>query len=42
MAVIELIDRDENAKGKDSGPTQEIKIKDVENKEESNKTKVAG
>ena len=43
MAVIELVDRDENAKGKDSGPTQEIKNnKDVENKEESNKTKVAG
>ena len=42
-AVIEFVDRDENAKGKDSGPTQEIKNKkDVENKEESNKTKVAG
>jgi len=43
MAVIELVDKDENAKGKDSGPTQDIKNnKDVENKEESNTTKVAG
>ena len=43
MAVIELVDKDENAKGKDSGPTQDIKNnKDVENKEESNATKVAG
>ena len=25
MAVIELIDRDEEARGKDSGPTQEQK-----------------
>ena len=25
MAVIELVDRDEEAKGKDSGPTQEQK-----------------
>ena len=43
MAVIELVDKDENARGKDSGPSQEIKNnKDVENKEESNTTKVAG
>ena len=25
MAVIELVDRDEEARGKDSGPTQEQK-----------------
>ena len=25
MAVIELVDRDEKARGKDSGPTQEQK-----------------
>lgn len=43
MAVIELVDKDENARGKDSGPSQEIKNnKDVENKEEANTTKVAG
>ena len=43
MAVIELVDKDENARGKDSGPSQEIKNnKDVENKQESNTTKVAG
>ena len=35
MAVIELVDRDEEAKGKDSGPTQEQKNTDQnENKEQ--------
>ena len=35
MAVIELVDRDEKAKGKDSGPTQEQKNTDQnENKEQ--------
>ncbi len=35
MAVIELVDRDEEARGKDSGPTQEQKNKDQnENKEQ--------
>ena len=33
MAVIELVERDENAKGLDSGPVQEKAIKDDENKE---------
>ena len=33
MAVIELVERDENAKGIDSGPIQEKKVKDDENKE---------
>ena len=43
MAVIELVDKDENAKEKIGGPTQDIKNnKDAENKEESNTTKVAG
>ena len=38
MAVIELVDRDENAKGQDSGPTQEVEAEvephelDVEDK----------
>lgn len=26
MAIIELVDRDEDAKGQDSGPTQEIEV----------------
>ena len=35
MAVIELVDRDEEARGKDSGPTQEQKIsKENANKEQ--------
>ena len=35
MAVIELVDRDEEARGKDSGPTQEQKNSDQnENKEQ--------
>jgi len=35
MAVIELVDRDEEARGKDSGPTQEQKNTDQnENKEQ--------
>ena len=38
MAVIELVDRDENAKGIDSGPIQEKKIKDDENKEAAQAT----
>ena len=33
MAVIEFVDRDENAKGLDSGPVQEKKIKEEENKD---------
>ena len=33
MAVIELVDRDEEARGKDSGPTQEQKNSN-ENKEQ--------
>ena len=37
MAVIELVDRDEEARGKDSGPTQEQKNTNLnENKEEGN------
>ena len=35
MAVIELVDRDEEARGKDSGPTQEQKNSNqIENKEQ--------
>ncbi len=35
MAVIELVDRDEEARGKDSGPTQELKnTNQNENKEQ--------
>ncbi|NMM46601.1 50S ribosomal protein L17 [Rhodospirillaceae bacterium KN72] len=30
MAVIELVDRDESAKGQDSGPTQEVEAADEE------------
>ena len=40
MAVIELIDRDEEAKGKDSGPTQEQK-KSNENVNKDQETAVA-
>ena len=37
MAVIELVDRDEEARGKDSGPTQEQKNSNSnENKDEGN------
>lgn len=43
MAVIELVDKDENARGQDSGPVQELKTKkELENKEDSNKVKTAG
>ncbi len=43
MAVIELVDKDENARGQDSGPVQELKNKnELENKEDSNKVKTAG
>ena len=34
MAVIELVDRDENARGKDSGPIQNI-VKDEDEKKEA-------
>ena len=35
MAVIELVDRDEDARGKDSGPTQEEKkLNEAENKDQ--------
>ena len=35
MAVIELVDRDEEARGKDSGPTQEEKkLNEAENKDQ--------
>ena len=30
MAVIELVDRDEDARGQDSGPTQDMDADDVE------------
>ena len=40
MAVIELVDRDEEARGKDSGPTQEQK-KSNENANKDQKTAVA-
>ncbi len=33
MAIIELVERDESVKGLDSGPVQDKKIKDEENKE---------
>ena len=39
MAVIELVDRDEEARGKDSGPTQEQKISNENsNKEQETAT----
>ena len=37
MAILELVDRDEDAKGKDSGP-----IQNVEKNEEENKEAIAG
>ena len=37
MAVLELVDRDEDARGKDSGP-----IQNIEKNEEENKEAVAG
>ena len=37
MAILELVDRDEDARGKDSGP-----IHNVEKNEEENKEAVAG
>ena len=40
MAVIELVDRDEEAKGKDSGPTQEQK-KSTENVNKEQETAIA-
>ena len=40
MAVIELVDRDEEARGKDSGPTQEQK-KSNENTNKEQETSVA-
>ena len=40
MAVIELVDRDEEARGKDSGPTQEQKNSN-ENTNKEQETKVA-
>jgi hypothetical protein len=33
MAVIELVDRDEDAKGKDSGPIQNVETSENEPKE---------
>jgi len=33
MAVIELVDRDEDARGKDSGPIQNVETNENENKE---------
>jgi large subunit ribosomal protein L17 len=33
MAVIELVDRDEDARGKDSGPIQNVETTENENKE---------
>ncbi len=38
MAVIELVDRDEEARGKDSGPTQEQKNSNQNAKEQEPKT----
>ena len=40
MAVIELVDRDEEARGKDSGPTQEQKNSN-ENANKEQETTVA-
>ena len=43
MAVIELVDRDEEARGKDSGPTQEEKKSNSnENKDQSNTAVATG
>ena len=33
MAVIELVDRDEDARGKDSGPVQNTNVNTEESKE---------
>jgi hypothetical protein len=33
MAVIELVDRDEDARGKDSGPLQNVSSNEEETKE---------
>ena len=41
MAVIELVDRDEEARGKDSGPTQEQKKSNPNENKEQDKTAVA-
>ena len=43
MAVIELVDRDEEARGKDSGPTQEQKNSNSnENKDQGNAAVASG
>ena len=41
MAVIELVDRDEEARGKDSGPTQEQKNSNLSENNEQGNTAVA-
>ena len=41
MAILELVDRDEDARGKDSGPIQNVEKNEEENNEE-NKEAVAG
>ena len=41
MAILELVDRDEDAKGRDSGPIQNVEKNEEENNEE-NKEAVAG
>ena len=41
MAVIELVDRDEEARGKDSGPTQEQKNSNLNENKEQGTTAVA-
>ena len=41
MAVIELVDRDEEARGKDSGPTQEQKNSNLNENKEQGTTSVA-
>ena len=42
MAVIELVDRDEEARGKDSGPTQEQKISNENANKEQETTSATG
>ena len=41
MAVLELVDRDEDARGKDSGPTQEQKKSDQNDENKNQGTTVA-
>ena len=36
MAIIELVDRDENALGQDSGPVQKKKIESQEGQDNAN------